>query len=140
MEDKNFEIIYHTADVGVKVWGKTLKGVFKNSAKSLLTLISDVKKVEPSIKVKGRVEGDDIEELLVNFLNEIIFIHEMENMVFSDVEITSFNKKKVNFTLFGEKYNPEKHSINFGVKACTYYGLKINKKDSIFETRIIFDT
>ncbi len=140
MEDKNFEIIYHTADVGVKVWGKNLKELFKNSALALFNLISDVNKVDGNLKIYGSTKGEDTLELLVNFLNEIIFLHEKDEAVFRDIKILIFSSDMIEFELYGEKFDTQKHVINYSVKACTYHKLKIININGYFETKIIFDT
>ncbi len=140
MKDNIFKIIYHTADIGIEVVAGNLEDLFRKSALGLLNLISDTSLIDIKESVNSFVEGSDHEELLVNFLNEIIFLHETREMVFKDVEITHFKPFEIKFILYGEKIDINRHTFKFSVKSCTYHNLKIEKNGDNYSVKIIFDT
>ena len=70
---KKFETFEHTADIGLKIYARDLKGIFVNAAAGLFSLISDLKKVEANKTIKVRLRENNKEELLVSWLNELIF-------------------------------------------------------------------
>jgi SHS2 domain-containing protein len=69
-----FEVVEHTADIGIKVYGKNLQQLYENAAYGMFSLLLDLEKVRPDKKLKISVEGGDPESLLVNWLNELIYL------------------------------------------------------------------
>jgi SHS2 domain-containing protein len=138
---KNYEIIEHTADIRVRIYGKTIKGLFKNAALALFHLIVDYKpksKKETEIKL----EAQSYEELLINWLNELISAFYAYKFLPANLKI-SIKENKDYFSLDakikGEDFNPyENKIIKAEVKAATYHNLKIEKNNG-FSAEIIFD-
>lgn len=149
---RRFVIIEHTADIGVTVYGKTLEELFENSAYGMFSQMTDIEKVNPEDKVEVQVEGYDKESLLVNWLNELLYLPTTKRMLFSqfkiknlnvveDLGLPSKNKEQMSLTaeIRGEKINPKKHSLHLEIKAATYHNLKITKTKKGYQTTIIFD-
>lgn len=134
----NFEYIEHTADLGIRAYGVDYEDLFINAAKGLFTLITDINSVTPAKSKEISINADNIEELLVDWLNELIYIFETEHILFSEFTIITLTINNLNAIAKGETMN-SKHIIKRQIKAATYHMLKIEKHNSIFSVDIIFD-
>ncbi len=143
---KGFEIIDHTADVGIHVWGKSYNDIFKNAAVGMVCLLIDIRTVLSKEERIIKIEAEDEEELLLKWLREILFLIEQNGMVFSEFHIKKDNFAYKNLhkyvfycSLGGEKIDPERHNICREIKAVTRYGFYIKRKVDLWEARIFFD-
>jgi len=133
-----FEIIDHTADVGIIARGDSVGDVFINAAHGMFSLIADLDKVAEVDIQEIVVEAPDQEELLVTWLNELLYLFDAENLIFSRFEITHLGKDKLEAIAYGEKVDPARHNLKTHVKAATYHMLKLRKEDG-FRAQIILD-
>lgn len=129
----------HTADIGVEAYGRDLPELFENAALAMAEIICDPKTVEPLETKKVEVEAEDKESLLVGWLNEIIYLIEAENLLFSRFEVRSLNDNELRAEVTGEPIGEEKHEIKTEIKAATYHELKIDRQGSGWLARVIFD-
>ncbi|MBI4744325.1 MAG: archease [Actinobacteria bacterium] len=81
---KDFVIINHTADVGIEAYGKTPEEIFVNMAKGMFSLITDPESVSEEICFDVNIKGEDRDSLLINWLNELIYLYDTENVVFKN--------------------------------------------------------
>ncbi len=136
-----FRFLEHTADVKIEAEGETVEEAFEEAAKALYELMTDTSKIEPRVEKKITVEGEDLESLLYNWLEEFIYLTDAERLVFSEVNIEEVKKEsdgryKLTATAKGEKFDHNKHVSKTEVKAATYHEMEINiKNDSV---RLIF--
>ncbi|AEC51039.1 hypothetical protein PNA2_0121 [Pyrococcus sp. NA2] len=127
---KKWEHYEHTADIGIRGYGDSLEEAFEAVAIALFDVIVNVNKVEKKEVREVEVEGDDLESLLYNFLEELLVLHDMEHLVFRDfdVKIEKVNGRyKLKAKAYGEKLDLEKHEPKEEVKAITYHDMKIEK-------------
>ncbi len=138
---KRFEIVEHTADVGILAYGKTLPELFENSAFGMFSILVDglVEKVKIVEKLNIKVDGIDYESLLINFLNELVFLFSARKMLFVDFKIGSFGEYFLEASISGEKIDTSLHKLNFEIKSATYHNLKIEKVADGWRCQIIFD-
>lgn len=135
---KPYEIFEHTADIGIIAHGSTLEKAFENAAKGMFSIISPSKKIEKKEKKLVGIsrEGDD-EQMVVDFLSELLYIHDTEKLVFGTFNV------KINDALkaeaWGEKYNREKHGYGIEIKAVTYHLLEIKKNEKGYHITLLFD-
>ncbi len=134
----DFKIIDHTADIGIAVHAADLGDLFAKAALGLFNLITYVYRIKPEIKRKVEIMAADTEELLVEWLNELIYIFEVEHVLFCDFNILEISENSLNAICTGEKIN-QKHIIKREVKAATYHMLHITRVKDEFRARIIFD-
>ncbi|WP_456372225.1 archease [Methanocaldococcus sp.] len=137
-----FEFFETTADMGVIAKGKSLEDAFKEAAKGLFHIMVDIDKVDKKEKIEFEVSGENLEELLYNFLNELIFYSDVENLVFSDFNIKiekDNNGYKLKCIAYGEKINKEKHNIKEEVKAVTYHKMEVKKEEDMWIIKYIVD-
>ncbi len=135
---KKFKYFNHTADIGLEAYGGETKEVFENAARGLFNLIVEPGEVELKEEVEVRVEAGDIEALLVEWLNELLYLFETKKMVFKDFQIEEISETALKAKAKGEKVKSN-HEIKTQIKACTYHLLKVEKKNKTWHAKVIFD-
>jgi len=126
-----------TSDVMFEAYGKNLKELFKNSALALFSIICEIKKVGEEKTIDIEVNGDSLEELMVNWLQELIALVDTDELFFSRFEIMEINENNLKAKAYGEPISPEKAGIV--VKGVTYYKLKLEKIKDIYKATISLD-
>jgi len=135
MADLKFKFIEHPSDVGLLVYGKDTKEIFENAALGMFSLMADTDRINATDVYKFAVEGEDLETLLVNCLNELIFFEDSKKILLKDFKIQSLSATRLEAEAFGEKIDPEKHFIYRPVKAATYNQLQLGEN----QAKIVFD-
>ena len=135
---KDFEILDHTADVGIIAYGADIKQAFANAARGLFSLIIKLDEIQEILHRDIRVSANDQESLLVEWLNELIYLFDAENIIFKRFEITYLNNTLLMARSYGEKVDKVRHKLKTGVKAATYHMLKIDKDDGC-KVQVLFD-
>ncbi len=136
--DKKFEIFDHTADTGVIAYGDDLKEAFENAAAGMFSLITDLNSIENNQTRKIDIDSTDYENLLVNWLNELIYLFDVENIIFNRFDIIRLDDNALSAVVSGEKVDLSRHEIRIGIKAATYHMLKI-EKNGLYKVQVIFD-
>ena len=136
---KYYELLEHTADLGIKVWGTDLKELFIHSASAMYELIADIDSVKPAISIEVRAEAQDIDELLKNWLSELLYYFHVKDTLFSEFMIKELDEKKIVSVAKGEKIDPKRHNLKHEIKAVTFHNLKIEEENQKLATEIIFD-
>ena len=134
-----YKIIDHTADICVRVFGNSLEEIFVGSSKAMMEIITDVEKVNPSKEILIKAQGENYEELLVKWLQEILYLHEVKKMVFKDFEIKIENGTRAVGKAYGEKIDVDRHEFYSNIKAVTYHNLKIIFSKDNYRVDIVFD-
>ena len=124
---KDFEIINHTADVGIIAYGADLSQAFANMAKGLFSLITDLDGVEEVLHRDAELTATDEESLLVEWLNELIYQFDVEGIIFKRFDIIQLDSTRLKARGYGEKVDKSRHKLKMGVKAATYHMLKVEK-------------
>jgi SHS2 domain-containing protein len=138
---KKFEVLEHTADIGIQAFGKDLNQVFENAAMGMFNIITDLDKVEKVGEYKIKTEAQDLEQLLVDWLSELLFIHTVKSVMFSDfsADVKEENGRwLLEGMASGENYDENKHPFHTEIKAVTHHILKIEKKE-VWEVQVLFD-
>jgi len=137
---RRFEIIEHTADIGLKIYAKNLKGIFVNAATGLLSLVTDIRKVSAKKSIKINLKEENREELLVSWLNELIFQFSAHNFLAKQFKIKKIMDNLISADVRGEKIDLAKHKILTEIKAATYHDLEIKNIAGGLEAKVILDT
>jgi len=130
-ERKNFEFLEHTADAYVAAYGRDLAEAFESAALAMFDVMTEIEHVKAQVENIIEVEAEDEYALLYNWLEEILVKSEIDEMFYSKFKILNIEKSSEGFRLkakiWGEQFNPEKHTQKVGVKAVTYHRMKILK-------------
>jgi len=133
----SFEEISHTADVKIRVRAPTLEALFSETFKALMQVMYGTDRSGGIFK-EIRIESSDIESLLADFLSDVLFVSEVESLVFSDVDIR-IDGLSLTAELTGEPFDPARHSGGSEVKGISYSGLAITHGAKGYKLDIIFD-
>ena len=134
-----FEIMDHTADVGIIVYGTDVKELFANAALALFSLITEPESLEEKLHFDLEVSSEDRDSLLVEWLNELIYVFDVKHVLFNRFDIESLTHNELKATCYGEDFDPMKHKIRRGVKAATYHMLRLDKNNDGYKAQIILD-
>ena len=136
---KTYEIIDHTADVAIKAYGKNISEAFENAAKGMFDIITDNSEIESIGQYDITLEAPDLEQLLVDWLSELLFLNTSQNLVFGFFKVEIDDKKnRLTARVFGDKYNISKHKMGVEIKAVTYHMLEVRNK-SPYHVQVLFD-
>jgi SHS2 domain-containing protein len=135
---KDFEILEHTADVGIIAYGADLKQAFANAARGLFSLITELEDVEEALYRDIDIDASDRESLLVAWLNELVYWFDTEAILFKRFEISQLSDTYLKARGYGEKVDSSRHKLKLGVKAATYHMLKVDKNNG-FRVQVLFD-
>ncbi len=135
-----FEIIEHTADVGIRAWGDTIEEAFEQAALGMFSIIADVSKVELIGEAEVRVDNDEMDGLLVDWLSELLYLFDAERIFLGKFKVKIDERNGRYFLkgrVFGETYDPKKHGMGVEIKAVTYHMLKVDMEKK--EITVLFD-
>jgi SHS2 domain-containing protein len=137
MQKNGFELIEHTADIGIKASGNSLPEAFSYVASGLFSIITDLSKVREVETRVVDVAAPDIETLLFNWINELIYIFDVYHMLFCRFEVTGLSDNSLKAVCYGEKYDSTVHNLHIGVKSATFHMLEVDRSSN--SVRVILD-
>ncbi|WP_292471490.1 archease [Methanolobus sp.] len=139
-----FEYLEHTADAKFRAYGTTLEQAFENAALAMLNVMVDTSSVTNSSSVDFELSSPEIDNLLFDWLSEILYLFEVEEMVFGSVEINKLDVSdegcSLSATLSGETIDHSIHVFDTEVKAATYNEMRIEKTDDGWMIQATVDT
>jgi len=138
MSPGSYELIDHTADVGIRVTAASPDALFETAALALTELMTDTATVEPRLERSMELKEESLDLLLVCWLQEILYLMDTEGLVFSVFEVR-IEGTALQATLRGEPFNPEVHPRKSDVKAVTYHHLEVATHGDGWEARVILD-
>lgn len=133
-----FEVIDHTADIGIAAYGSDLREAFSNAAYGMFSLIAEMEGVGRDTPRRIEIEAPDQEALLVAWLNELLYLFDVDRIIFSDFDIDELGETSLRATVHGEKVDVSRHHLRTGIKAATYHSLEIAKGDGV-RIQVILD-
>ncbi len=135
----SFEVIEHTADVGIAVRASSLSELFEVAAEGMFSFLIDPATVENRTFLERSVDADDLEGLLAAWLNDLLVVLSAESFVPKVFVVDEVNERRLMATVHGEPVDPARHHFRLDVKAATYHMLKVERTDGGWSARIIFD-
>ena len=125
------------ADIAFEAYGKTLEEMFESSAFAVVnTMVEKLNTIKQKIKKEIIIKSDNIDNLLFNFLQEIIFYKDSENILFSKIDE---NKNELHCLALGEELDMKKHNLIVDVKAITFHRFSVKKYEDGWKSQIIID-
>lgn len=134
-----YELLEHTADLGIRAWGKDMSSLFINSASAMYDLIADIGSIKPSIPFEVEIEAQDRDGLLRDWLSELLYYFHTKDILLGEFIVKSLDDRHIISTAKGEKIDKNRHDLKHEIKAVTFHNLKILEKEGKFITEIIFD-
>jgi SHS2 domain-containing protein len=133
---EHFEV---EADVGVRAWGATLAEAFAQTALGVFALVVPPEDVSVRETREVRAQGESHEILLVSWINECLYVHEIEGFAVHHVSVTAEPGAFVHGELHGEPIDPERHRLGTVVKAATLHRIAVTPSPGRYETRLVVD-
>jgi len=132
---KGFEEIEHTADLAIRAYGRDMRELFANAAQGMFALMVEPSLEESACQREVSLEATDYEGLLVDWLNELIYLHEVEGETYSQFAIETISPTELKAQVTG---GPTKSKTK-AIKAATFHELEVVKTDKGYEATIVFD-
>jgi len=129
----------HTADLGVEIYGRDRYQLFSNAGLTLFDLIGGTGAIEEKTALPVTVEGTGYEDLMVNWLGELLYLHQVKGYLLSAFIIRELDECLLKATVRGEHFDARRHELLREIKAVTYHQLKIEQGQAGWTARIVFD-
>jgi len=137
--DAGFEYFEVAADVGIRAWGPDVRAAFCQCALGVFNLMVSLPEVEARETREVRASGEGYEPLLVNWINELLYLHDTEGFLVRRVELPALDASGLRSLLHGELLDPARHRPGLLVKAATFHQLAVTEEPGRFVARLIVD-
>ena len=136
---KNYEFIEHTADIGIRVRGRDLKSIFKNTALAMFDIMAQKQKgktlAPKALSIKQKAANR--EELLLGWLNELLSLSAAKGLIFKSFAIKRIDERSIEALVTGEDIRGYK--IKTEIKAATFNSLMLKEMGSGWRVEVVFD-
>ena len=142
---KTYEIIDHTADIGIKVYGKNLEALFLHAARAMFEIMLEPIKKKSIFAKTGHEkfslnkQGNNLEEIFVFWLSELLYLFSADGLIMQKANIQKLDANAIQAEVTGEIFSPDFYRIKTEIKAVTYHELEIRKTEHGYEVQVIFD-
>ncbi|MCF8061134.1 MAG: archease [Deltaproteobacteria bacterium] len=136
---EGFRYLDHTGDLGIELFGRSREALFEHAGEAFTDIVTDPATVHASFEVEISVDGADVEQLLVEWLTELIYRFDAQGWLFRRYRIRSLDDHHLSGTVQGEPYDPDRHPIRTTVKGATYHQLEVTRTEDGWKARVIFD-
>jgi SHS2 domain-containing protein len=136
---KPYHAFDHTADLGLVITGENEADLFANAAHAVFDIITDLDRVAALETRRIVAEGGNREDLLINFLREILYLYNGERWLLKGLRIIRLSEKGLEAEVRGELFDSEKHEICKEIKAVTYHQAQVSQTPAGWTARVIFD-
>ena len=136
---RSYEVLEHTADVGLRVYGSSLPELFANAAMGLVALAVEPENIQELSVLPLSATGSDAEQLLVNWLSEILYRMDAEGWIFRSFSVGDCSSTAINGKGRGEHREVSARTRSVAVKAVTYHQLSVRETAKGWEATVYFD-
>ena len=136
---KKYEFFDHTADLGLRVYGSSLAELFENAGFALFDVLTDMARVKPRQTLSFRLQRDNMEELLVEWLGSLLYEFDTGRLLFSQFSVEHIDGLWLAASARGEQFSPGCHEIKTRLKAVTYHGLSIRRENGLWQATVVID-
>lgn len=136
---KHFEILDHTADAGLTIYGEDLKALFAHAGEGFFHIITDLRKVKLRVEKRVELKGESLDRLMVDWLGELLYLHDVDHLLFREFAMEFVGVEGLKAVVKGEPFQEGVHVIKTEVKAVTYHQIRVVKRNDGWRARVIFD-
>lgn len=136
---KRYRITPHQSEFVVKVFGSSQAELFENSGWALFDVTADTAKIEIKDRLPLEVEGTDYDDLLVNWVRELLYLYQGSGYLIKECRITELAEKRVKAEVAGEKIDPDRHEIKQEIVAVAYDKSRMVKTGDQWTAQLIFE-
>lgn len=135
-----YELIDHTADIGIRVKGSSQEELFLRAAEAMFDILVKPKRfLIPSINYPVSIAAEGTDRLLVRWLQELHLAFDMRRLVLSHFWIEHISPTSVSGGGTGVKFDDTRHRMGTQIKAVTYHHLKVEELNGVWTAEVIFD-
>lgn len=141
---KTYEIIEHTADIGIRVYGTSFRDLLIHAAMGMFHIITDGGVCAPSGKPENsaqiRIEAEDDQELFLAWLRELLFIFSTQKLIINEIKFTRLTPRALEAEVSGYRMDPDTEDCGCEIKAVTYHLFEMKGSDAGgWTAQVIFD-
>lgn len=134
-----YELMDHTADFGIHVFGDNAKNLFQNAAMAMMDQLVETVSLLAREERRITIQGNDWPDLMVNWLREILYLCVGEETFAQSIQIESIEEKCLTAHLWIDPFSAERHTLKSEIKAVTYHQVQVFETVNRWEAKIIFD-
>ena len=130
------------ADSAFEAQGESLEDLFQTCAQATFEVMADTSTIEPKLKETVELSGENLEELLFDWLAELIYLKDSKSLLFGkfEVKIKQEEGYKLFAAVWGEPADQKKHKVRVDVKAVTYHLLEVKQVNDMWTAKVVLDT
>jgi SHS2 domain-containing protein len=136
---RKYAYLDHTADVGFRAYGDTVEAVFSHAAEALFGVLTTLERIQPTRQYGVKLEADDLEALMVRWLNELLYRFETEALLLGRFLVKTVEDGCLWASCWGETFDPARHEIKTGIKAATYHQIYVRQRGDLWESQVFLD-
>ncbi|MDP6703860.1 MAG: archease [archaeon] len=142
---KKYEYLEHTADAKFRAFGKTMEEAFSNAALAMFGIITDTEKIEPNVEKRVEVEGEDLSQVLYEYLDELLFQLDTTNFLLNEIKELKIEKADAGYTLEalarGDIYKRgnKKYQVSGNIKSMTYSDMLVEDMPEKCMVQVVVD-
>ncbi|WP_337174723.1 archease [Paludisphaera sp.] len=135
------EVFDHTADLGLRIEAGDLSDLFRTAAEGLFDVVTaDRSTIEPREDEPVELSADSPEQLLVDWLNELIFRVETRHALYARFDVTvAADGRSLRGSIAGEPMDAERHVLDHEVKAATHHAVVVERAGDGWRAEVIVD-
>jgi SHS2 domain-containing protein len=138
-KEKNYRIIPRQSELAVRVVGTSQAQLFVNAASALFDVITDCEKIDVKEQMQLEVEGTDRDDLLVNWLRELLYLYQGSAYLLKGFTIREMKDTVVKAEVSGEKLDPDRHEIKQEIAAVAYDQSHMQKTGDQWIAQVILE-
>jgi SHS2 domain-containing protein len=136
---KKYRLIRNQSELVVRITGDSQADLFANSAVALFDVMADLEKIEVKERISLEVEGTDRDDLMVNWMRELLYLYQGSGYLLSEFKIREVKDTLVRAEVCGEKIDPDRHEIKQEIGAVAFHKSRMQKTGNQWIAQVIFE-
>lgn len=136
---KRYEQFEHTADIGLRIFGSSLKELFENAAFAVFDTACDIDGIKGGLERRINLRAENLEELFLVWLDELLYLFFTKSIIFYKFAVSEITEKHVVAVVVGRDVGLNRNRLKLEIKGVTYGGLSIKKTDRGYVAEVIID-
>jgi SHS2 domain-containing protein len=137
--EKNYRITARQSELAVRIVGTSQANLFVNAAVALFDVLTESDKIDAKERMQLEVEGSDRDDLLVNWLRELLYLYQGSAYLLSEFNIREVKDTVVKAEVGGEKLDPDRHEVKQEITAVAYHKGHMQKTGDQWIAQVIFE-
>lgn len=134
-----YRLLDHTADLAVEVTAPNPETLYADTGLVLFNLISESKHFKQKKELHLDVKGQDREDLMVNWLRELLYLWTGKEMLVVAVQVINLSETRLFARVMVDLFSPDRHVILNEIKAVTYHRISVEKGRKGWAAVVVFD-